>query len=719
MKSILHSDKIKYLGVFMLVFCFINLSAQKAPKEEKKLIKKARKALTNEKYISAQEKYTKLLSLNPMSDVYNFETGLSYYYADFERSKSIPFFESAIENSKEDTIPEIYYYLARAYQMDGRFEKSEEAFKKFQPNIKNNSRAGQLLVKNTDDLITLNKNAEDYLINKNENILIRNLGSAVNSKYNEYAPIYRNDDQVLLFTSRRPINDNKKVDVDLLPFEDVYIANKTGRNNWNLITDETEMEKYVPKKLNTREHDAGIIYSSDGKTLYTYKNDLIWKSIFENDQWSNLQQLDKNINTSEYNTPSISLSKDGKTIFFVTTRKEGFGKKDIYKSTRKNDGTWNTAENLGQNINTPFDEESPYLSDDGQTLFFASKGHKGIGGYDLYKSNLINNEWGEPENLGIPINSPVDDIYLIIDKDEMKGFLSSAREGGNGGMDLYNLCMMCPVNNLNGLLVNKDENPINDGSIIFKSINIDSIVGSATSKEGVFSFTTETTGKHKLIVDSQNYQKQDLDIELPNNTTRSDLKIKLNDFQLGGYNFQTMNLVSDKLKINLTDTIQLGKIPVDSSIIVDNSDINNELDNSSSNNNNSNTSDIISNNIIGSYQEFFDYNVKDLNILNPAFITMINKAIDKVNSGEKINIEIKSSASRVPTRTHKTNINLASLRGIDAKRKVIDLLIEKGVSKDKIITNKVKSIVSGPKYKRDYKNTGKYRKYQYVTITVK
>ncbi len=153
----------------------------------------------------------------------------------------------------------------------------------------------------------------------------------------------------------------------------------------------------------------------------------------------------KNINSSQYNIPSVSLSKDGNTIFFVSYRKEGVGGKDIYQSVKDSQGNWSKATNLGEIINTKLDEESPFLSEDGKTLYFSSKGHDGIGGYDIFKSQLTGDSWSSPENMGIPVNSAEDDIYLIIDNEASNGFFASARDGGIGGMDIYNVCMNCPT----------------------------------------------------------------------------------------------------------------------------------------------------------------------------------------------------------------------------------------------------------------------------------
>ncbi len=712
-----HNSKSLLTTVFGTVLSILLLAgtcySQKPTKEEKRLYKKAKKQLANEDFKNAQANYLKLVEMNATDEIYNFEGGLSFYFADFERAKCIPLFEATLANSKEDTIPEIYYYLARAYHFNGEYEKSREAFNKFKPFIKTNSKSGQELMKQSEYYIKISDNGKKYLADKNENIVVTNLSNKINSSYGEYAPVLKENDNVLLFTSRRKIGNSKKTDKDLLPYENVYVAKKAN-DEWELITDQAEIEKYIPKNLNSKKHDAGIIYSSDGKTLYTYKDDVIWKSILENGKWSKLVELDKNINSSQYNIPSVCLSKDGNTIFFVSYRKDGIGGKDIYKSVKNSEGNWSTAENLGETINTKFDEDSPYLSEDGNTLYFSSKGHEGIGGYDIFKSQLTNGNWGSPENMGIPINSAVDDIYMVLDKDAKNGFFASARDGGIGGMDIYSLCMHCPTkitNAVNGLLVDNSDAPLNNGSITMKNVSSDNTLGTYQTDEGKFSITTENTGKHELIVEAPEYEKQIVFIELPNTSSESDVKIQLNQFQKEEETYQIITLTSNKLGLNESDTIKVAKIIAD---VPTNVDVPTNNDSNLINDVN-----LSSGEIIGSYQEFFGYNLKEINASNAEFLKMLNAATNKTKNGKKIFISIESSASRVSTKEFRTNIKLASERGDDAKKLIVKLLTDKGVNKDDIVVNAINSYVSGPKYSGDYKNTEKYKKFQYVKIDIK
>jgi len=682
------------LGIFLVTAtCY----AQNPSKAEKKLYKLAKKKLANEDYKDAQTSYLKLIEMNTTNEVYLFEAGLSYYFSDFERAKGIPLFESSLEKSKEDTIPETYYYLGRSYHINGEYEKSKVAFNKFKPFIETSSNSGQELMRKADYFVKINERGSDFSASKNENTVATNLGEKINSIYGEYAPVLKKNDNVLLFTSRRKSSINKKLDKDLLPYENVYVARKVD-GEWEILTDDSEIEKFMPKKLNSKKHDAGVIYSSDGKTLYTYKNDLIWKSILENGLWSKLVELDENINTSKYNTPSVSITKDGNTLYFVSNRKNGTGGKDIYKSMKTIEGNWGEAELMSNAINSQLDEDSPFISEDGNTFYFSSKGHEGIGGYDVYRSRLVDGKWSAAENMGIPINSASDDIYFIIDNIENNGFFASARDGGIGGMDIYQVCMNCPktiTNIINGLLVNTDDKPIDDSEIIIKDVSSDNLIGTYQTKLGKFSMTTEKTGDQELMVEAPNYEKQIIYLNLPEISSETDIKIILKQFEKDAETYQVLNLVSKKLDINKSDTIKVEKV------FASIGEKNNEGDNS-----------------IGTYKKLYSYDSNKFDTNNPIFIALIDKVINEKGNG-KIYLEIESSASRVPTNVYSSNTKLALSRGEKAKEVIIEALKAKGIKEDKIIVRAIKPIVSGPKYNGDYKNTRKYGEFQYVKVTLK
>lgn len=486
---------------------------------EKKLLKQTRKQLAKENYKEAQEKYLKLVNNNPKNSIYNFEAGLSYYYSTFERNKSIPLFEAAVNNiqPEEDTIPEMFYYLAKSYQLNSEFKKSNETFAKFNPYINQKIKPGKELLEEVSDENNYNNNGIKYKTEKSSETKITNIGSSVNTLDREYAPVLHKTENVLLFTSRRKINGNKLDKGDLLPYEDIYVAKKT-ENGWVLLTDQNEIKKHLPANVNTKKHDASITYSLDEKTLYTYKKDAIWQSTFENGSWSDLKKLNDNVNASKFNVPSVTLTSDGNTLFFVATRKDGVGEKDIYKSTKNANGDWEEPVLLNTNINTNKDEDAPYLTEDGKTLFFSSKGHTSIGGYDIFKSELVNNEWSEPVNLGIPINSPADDIFYISDPEQKNGFFSSSREGGYGAFDIYAFSSECENlknTEIRGIVYNAvNKKPLHSSLTLIEAESGKEINKTETKEGGKFMLIAAPENEYKLVISADGFEEQTISVSL-------------------------------------------------------------------------------------------------------------------------------------------------------------------------------------------------------------
>ena len=151
-----------------------------------------------------------------------------------------------------------------------------------------------------------------------------------------------------------------------------------------------------------------------------------------------LVALGNNINSS-YTENSVSISPDGNTLYFTSDRPGSYGGYDIYRCEKDRRGEWGKVTNLGQTINTPYNEEGVFIGHDGKTLYFSSRGHKGMGGYDIFKSTYDEEqeEWGEPVNLGYPINTPDDDVYFVTTKDETSGYYATVRNDGVGYLDLY------------------------------------------------------------------------------------------------------------------------------------------------------------------------------------------------------------------------------------------------------------------------------------------
>ena len=263
-----------------------------------------------------------------------------------------------------------------------------------------------------------------------------NMGAGVNSEWDEYLAALTADDEQIVFTVKRP-RDKGTVCAFCLNEEDLYYSRKSF-GSWL-----PREELGTPVK--TGYNEGAQCLSPDGKyLLYTMCDadfgmgscDLYWSKRI-GDRWSRPRNFGAPVNTSVWESQP-SMAADGMTVYFASSRPGGFGGMDIWKTTMTSEGEFSVPENLGPSINTPGDDAAPFIHSDGRTLYFASNGRVGMGGYDLYYSTLqADGTWSEPVNMGYPINSPADEINIFINASGTVAYIASDKDGGYGGLDLY------------------------------------------------------------------------------------------------------------------------------------------------------------------------------------------------------------------------------------------------------------------------------------------
>ncbi len=276
------------------------------------------------------------------------------------------------------------------------------------------------------------------LVKNPRKVSIINLGSNVNSEYDDYAPVLNRDETLMIFTSRRyEGNISQDVHTDNLPFEDIFFSIKLD-GVWNPAVN-------IGNKINNTSHDSNLGLSKDGSKLYVYNSDVNDGDIFisvvgPDGSWSSPTRLPEPIN-SEYNENGVSISDDGNWMFFSSNRPGGLGGADIYVSEKNGTRGWKRPKNLGPVINTEYNEEGPFIGYDGKSLYFSSDGGRGMGGFDIYKSEYdsVNRVWGLPSNLGYPINTPDQDVHFSSTEDEFRAYYATTREDGFGYTDLYEI----------------------------------------------------------------------------------------------------------------------------------------------------------------------------------------------------------------------------------------------------------------------------------------
>ncbi|RKX17391.1 MAG: hypothetical protein DRP35_11005, partial [Candidatus Zixiibacteriota bacterium] len=401
---------------------------------------KATDAIDQHFYRKAINLFSQVLKNNTDNDKVKFQLGKCYFLLN-DLDSSIYFFEQAAKNidiaSKEDNFASIkapastLLYLSISLHRNNQFEKAISVLDRFANDYPNGAKR---LQKDIDRIKFYCQNGTQ-MIKRPINMKITNLGNKINSIYHDHSPVISADESVLIFTSRRMGSIGEKLLPDGQYDEDLYEVHKMPNNQWGSV-------KNMGDPINTAGHDASVALSADGQELFLYRDDEgngnLYVSFKEGEAWSTPRKLGTNIN-SKYKETQATISANGQTLYFTSNRKGGYGELDIYKSHLLPDGTWSKAENLGPTINTPYNEESPFIHADGVTLFFSSKGHNTMGGYDIFFStfNEETNTWSAPENVGYPISSAENDVYYIPTPDGKRAYMTSQRFGSIGRADLY------------------------------------------------------------------------------------------------------------------------------------------------------------------------------------------------------------------------------------------------------------------------------------------
>jgi outer membrane protein OmpA-like peptidoglycan-associated protein len=332
---------------------------------------------------------------------------------------------------------DLEYWIGKSYQYGLEFDNAIKFYNLYKQRLTDKSHyqgKDKIPMEAVDKSIVECMNGKELVANPG-NYSIVNIGREINSEFEDYAPVVsEQEDEIIFTTRRREGNLNPNVADDNKPYEDIFISYK--RNGaWTYAAN-------IGENINTPYHDSNLALSADGKTLYILKDegggDIYFCQQKSDGTWGSPAPLPGAINSS-YEEKSISISKDGKTLYFSSNRPGGLGGTDIYRATKDAKGQWSDVKNLGAKINTEFDEEGPFIGYDMVTLYFSSKGHKNMGSFDIFRSTLDpkKNTWTEPENLGYPINTPDDDIFYITSPDGKRAYYSSVREDGLGYTDIF------------------------------------------------------------------------------------------------------------------------------------------------------------------------------------------------------------------------------------------------------------------------------------------
>lgn len=408
--------------IFILCFMSFQAIAQKpsANKKAQSAFLEANKALRLQQHEKAEQ-----LLLEAVSHDQHFATAFQQlgdiYRKNEQYEKAIYPYQQVLSNDPSLT-PLTHFGLGESLLFTGQYALAEEHLKKYgNANLSEKSR--QLVNKYLADCAFSLANVNHgipYSLNK--------LGPQINTVDDEYFPKLTADNKTIIFTRKTKNQEN---------FYESTLIN----GQW------TEAQKLMGDINSENFNEGAHCISPDGKYLFftgcNWPNGLgscdIYVSKQENGLWGAPHNLGSPINTRGWESQP-AISADGKTLYFVSNRNGGIGGYDIYKSVLKDDGTWGVAQNLGPNINTPFDESAPYIHADNQTLYFASNGWPGFGRKDIFKSQQDSmGNWSEPQNLGSTINNFRDQMALHVSMNGRIGHLAS--QDSLGQQDIYTFAL--------------------------------------------------------------------------------------------------------------------------------------------------------------------------------------------------------------------------------------------------------------------------------------
>lgn len=466
-------------------------------------------------------------------------------------------------NSQSAVEPRIYFVLGESQLLSGDYVNAKASFISFQQRYTGTD--PEFIDKTKKYILDCNFAIPAVKMpTKYEPI---NMGFYINSANREYFPTMTADGETIIFT--RVVNDN----------EDFYISSK--KNN--------EWQKAVPlsKNINTPNFNEGAqSISPDGKYLFFtgcnrpdgFGRCDIYVSRKEGKDWGKAVNLGSTINT-EYWESQPSISPDGSTLYFVSNRPGGVGSYDIWKSTLTDEGKWTTPTNLGTQVNTPYDENTPFMHADGKTLYFSSNGWPGFGNKDIFFTRILDNgQFATPVNLGYPINTFNEEIGLTVSADGNEGlFSSNMKEGGFGDLDIYHFKMPenvrpLPVTYVKGIVKDRETKELLEASVLIVNLKTGlAVFNDYTSNEtGDFLAVMPLGSDYSFNADAAGYlfYSQHFELKQSKDNKPYEIEILLDRIKVGS--FVTMkNIFFDTNKYELLPT-SMAELSVLNEMLVSN-----------------------------------------------------------------------------------------------------------------------------------------------------
>lgn len=496
-----------------------NVFAQKAR------LATADKKYDNFAYVDAIKTYERVAEKGYKSiDMFQ-KLGNSYYF-NAELDKAAKWY-GELFGMTTDLEPEYYYRYAQSLRSIGEDDKANQMLEKFIEKSGDENRA-KLFKKNMNYLDAIKENSGRYNVED----------AGINSKYSDYGTAMYLDK--IVFASSRDTGSlgQRKHSWTNQYFTNLYVADLGEEMTPGAV-------KKFDQKLNSKFHEASPVFTKDGKTVYFTRNNYlegkkgkdgnnitlikIYKASMENDKWENISELP--FDSNNYSTGHPALSPDEKTLYFVSDMPGTMGLSDIFKVSINEDGTFGTPENLGNTINTEGRETFPYVTDENE-IYFASDGHPGLGGLDVFMSKIKpDGAFDEVKNVGADINSSKDDFAYLIDTKSRRGFFSSNKDGGQGYDDIYRFLetrrLTCEQELYGEITDMVTTEILADAKVTLYDSAFNLISAVDTDLMGKYSFMVECGQNYSVRAEKTEYTTKEQKIAIPKENGKTYLPIAL------------------------------------------------------------------------------------------------------------------------------------------------------------------------------------------------
>ena len=498
----------------------LNIYSQKAK------LANADKKYDNYAYIDAIKTYEKVAEKGYKSAAMFQKIGNAYYF-NGELDKACKWY-TELFNMPDTTIEPTYYYrYAQSLRAIGENDKADEILKQFDKVSQNDSRA-KLFNENRNYLDEIKANSGRYKI---EN-------ASINSKYSDYgSTIYNNK---IVFTTAR---DTGSLGQRIHTWTDQYFTNLYSADLGEEMTPANPVK--FNKKLKTKFNEATPVFTKDGKTVYFTRNNYIdgkkgknengvtlvklYKATLEGEEWTKITALP--FTSDNYSTAHPALSPDEKTMYFASDMPGTLGLSDLFKVEIKEDGSFGNPVNLGSSINTEGRETFPFVSQENE-LYFASDGHPGVGGLDIFMARINKDgSLDKVHNVGMDANSPKDDFAYIIDSKSRRGFLSSNRDGGQGFDDIYQFLetrkLICEQELYGKITDLESKIPLPNAKVTLYDDKMNNLNSMPADQNGDYTFAVECGKMYTVRAEKEDYGTNEKQITISKNDGKTQLDIAL------------------------------------------------------------------------------------------------------------------------------------------------------------------------------------------------